>query len=151
MSEPQPVIIQIPRADVTSCNTQRVLNILASWVPKLLERNRNRLRLEVTGYDSDSRELYDIPEVRPYFARLVADYPGLFYWIDFRSYMYSFMALMLYTPVRVAGGVTVSSTDIGAYMARGFVGLNRFCTEHSVSPAPTNALFLSILSKPANA
>lgn len=145
MTEVQPVTIQISRNEAMHHDTSLVVDILSSFVPALCDRNRNRVQFEVTGYAQDSRELYDVPEVRAYFQHLFQSYPGLFYWIDFRSYMYGFMALMLGTPIRGSGGVTVSSADITAYLSRGFMGLNTFCAEQSISPEPTNKLIKEVI------
>lgn len=43
---------------------------------------RHRLSLIVHGYDSDSRELYEIPEVRTYFRALDEMFPYWFWFAD---------------------------------------------------------------------
>ena len=53
----QPVVIQISRMEIARCDPFRVLRILASFVPDLSERNRNRVEFEVLGYLEDPREL----------------------------------------------------------------------------------------------
>ena len=60
----EPVVIQITRDEVEPIDTSRVVAILDSFIPDLLERNRKRISMEVLGYHGDKRELYDIPAVR---------------------------------------------------------------------------------------
>ena len=103
-----PVIVTIPREAVESRNPFPVVDVLESWIPELCERNRNRVQFQILGYDEDSRELYDIPEVREYYRELYNRHPGLFYWIDTRSYMLVFLGLMFYPPVRRDGNVPCS-------------------------------------------
>src|ERR1700738_2408413 len=76
-----PVIVTIPREAVESRDPFPVVDVLESWIPELCERNRNRVQFQILGYDEDSRELYDIPEVREYYRELYNRHPGLFYWI----------------------------------------------------------------------
>ena len=88
--------------------------IINSFIPSLLERNRNRVQLEVLGYGDDPRELFDIAEVPAYFRDLREIFPGMFYWLDTYADGFTFilMGLLLYTPIRVGNGqVTISSSD----------------------------------------
>jgi len=140
MSHPSPSTIQISRREVELCNTSGVTAILTSWVPTLLERNRNRVQMEVLGYQDDPRELFDIPEVRSFFEAVFRANPGLFYWIDVESYMFVFLGLMISEPHRKDGQVYIVPKDMQAYLVRGFTGLNQFCAETGASPDATNAL-----------
>lgn len=77
----------VTRKEIESLNTRRHLGGLnARLSPALLGSLRNRVILLVDGNDKDPRQLYEIPEVRKYFAKLVrqgmpllffaaADYP----------------------------------------------------------------------------
>ena len=112
---------------------------MQTFVPDLVERNRNRVQIEVLGYGEDSRELFDIPEVRRYFQTLFECVVGLFYWIDIDSHMFVFLGLMLYAPIRVLGEVTISPQDLEAFLLRGVIGLNRFCELTGASPDESTA------------
>ena len=144
-SEKQPVIIQVSLTEVQAADTSRATSILQSFVPVLLERNRNRVRLEVLGYDNDPRELFDIPEVRKYFQNLFVENPSLFYWIDVDSYMLLFLGLMLFEPYRIEGQVGLRPEDMQSYVSGGFSGLNKFCESMGVSADATNDAILKVL------
>lgn len=59
-----PVTILISKDEIVSVNASRVREILDSFVPTLIDRNRNRVTIMVNGYDDDSRQLFLIGEVR---------------------------------------------------------------------------------------
>src|SRR5690242_947105 len=127
MAHPNPVTIQVSQAEVADCDTDRLSQILDSFVPRLLDRNRNRVQIEVMGYGADARELFDVPEVRAYFGAVFERNPGLFYWIDVSSYMFIFLGLMLFEPYRVGAKVGLRPRDMQTYLSKGFKGLNVFC------------------------
>ena len=141
-----PVVIQISKADIIAQNVDRVTDILNSFIPGLAERNRNRVRIEVLGYGDDKRELFDIPEVRLYFQKLFDAVNGAFYWLDSSSYMLIFWGLMLLTPVRSDGKVGLLPEDMQKYLMWGYIKLNAFCKENSLSPEPSTAAISSAVS-----
>lgn len=47
----EPVIINLNKNDIDKYNTQSIINILNSFIPTLTERNRNRVRIQIYGYD----------------------------------------------------------------------------------------------------
>ncbi|UOQ64868.1 chlororespiratory reduction 6 domain-containing protein [Hymenobacter volaticus] len=42
----------------------------------------NKINIVITGYDNDSRELFEIPEVRKFFLFLDNSFPYWFYWLN---------------------------------------------------------------------
>lgn len=122
MSRENPVTIQVSRQEIDRCETSGVSIILESFVPHLLERNRNRVQIKVLGFGNDKRELFDIPEVRKYFRKL-----------------FLFLGLMLFEPYRVSGQVGLTPQDMQSYLVAGFSGLNEFCRVSGASPEKTNA------------
>ena len=125
-------IINIPRASVESRNPHSVINILESWIPELCDRHRNRVQFQVLGYNDDSRELYDIPEVREFFRELYNLHPGLFYWIDPKSHMLIFLGLMFFEPLRRDGKVSLFGNDLLQYLRLGFYGLKVFGSRYDL-------------------
>ena len=147
MNDKNPVSIHVSRAEVEACDTSRASTILASFVPALLDVHRNRIQIEVFGYDQDPRALYDVEEVRSYFKRLYDENPGLFYWIDVDSCMFMFFGLMLYPPHRVPGGVGLTPSDMKDFLLKGYYGLNGFCEKTGARPDKTNVAILAVLAK----
>lgn len=96
-----PIILSVEREWVEAGDISTVLQTLES-----MEQNdwlmvaRNSISFITHGYDDDPRELYDIPEVRGWFQRLFAAYPGLFYWLDMDSNMFVLIGLLLFSPTR---------------------------------------------------
>ena len=77
------VVLDFDRGDIEAGDTSDVMAVLK----QLLERDTatkfcERVDLRCTGYDSDSRELWEIPEVRAFVQRLDQQFP---YWCYFLS------------------------------------------------------------------
>ena len=134
----QPVIIQIPRPAIENCYCLGVMEILDSFIPHLIDHNRNRMEFEVLGYEEDPREIYEIPEVRQFFQRFFQIYPGLFFWLNTRSHMMLLMAIYVFKPIRVDNNTTISNTDFQKFLKEGFIGLNLFSKKYGLDPDPTN-------------
>ena len=143
----EPVIIQISKLSIFMKDTKYITDILDSFIPQLTIRNRNRVRIEVLGYDKDYRELFDIPEVRTYFQTLFDETNGAFYWIDPDSYMFLFWGLMLLPPYRVDGKVGLKPEDMQKYLYWGFIKLNEFCLEHKLSAEASSKAINDALHK----
>ena len=133
----EPIVIQVSKEMVINLDTSYVCNILNSFIPTLLDRNRNRVIIEVLGYGSTKQELFDIPEVRLYFQKLFDDVDGAFYWLDPNSYMFIFWGLMLFSPYRVNGQVGLTPDDMQKYLTWGFIKLNHFCKINNISSEPS--------------
>lgn len=131
-----PVRIQISHKDIDNCDPKRVVDIFKSFIPDLCYENRNRVQLELVGYEDEEREFHDIPEIRDYFQALHKKLPGMFYWLDTEGYTFYFMALMLYKPIEVNNYATVSPEDLQEYLLNGFYELNNFCRHYNLDQAP---------------
>jgi hypothetical protein len=77
-----PVAIVVARADVERCNIAATLEALRQLTrsPETIRSRRGRVDIAFHGYDSDRRELFEIPEVRSFVAALDAAFP---YWLFF--------------------------------------------------------------------
>ena len=128
-----PVTILVSKDEIVSENVSGVRGILDSFVPILIDRNRNRVIIMVNGYDTDSRELFLIDEVKKWFNHLFDVVPELFFWMDMHPPWLTFYAIMFGTPVRVQGGTTISSEDLQRFLVWGYQNLNVFCSTHGVS------------------
>lgn len=83
-SEPAFVILHISRKEIEACaiaSALERLHVLTDTRAAVLEY-RESLAFVVSGYDTESRELAEIPEVRAYFSRLSSEWP---HWLWFLS------------------------------------------------------------------
>lgn len=131
-------MIQVRKEDVLFQDTSDVRDILDSFVPTLLDRNRNAITVHLNGYNDDSRELFFIPEVRTWFHRLFDTIPDLFFWMSMMDECLPLYALMMFKPVRVEGGSVIRPEDMQKFLVWGFNGLNEFCDKHDLDPNPSN-------------
>jgi len=78
----QAIFLCILRDDVEAGNINRALGVLESisLSTARARQYRGALLFSFEGYDSDKRELYEIPEIREYFNNLAAAWP---YWAWF--------------------------------------------------------------------
>lgn len=130
--------IRVGQEWILSRNISFVRNLLNTFIPKLLERNRNKVRIEIIGYEQDPRQLFLINEVRAWFHKLFDEIPELFYWMDMSDNYLEFYALMMFTPKRVEGGTILSPEDMQKFLTWGYVNLNEFCAKYAISPDSTN-------------
>ena len=142
-----PVTILVSKDEIVSENASGVRGILDSFVPILIDRNRNRVTIMINGYDTDSRELFLINEVRKWFHHLFDVVPELFFWLDMRLPWLTFYATMFGTPVRVQGGTTISSEDLQRFLVWGYQNLNVFCSTHGISPDLSNEHIRSAIER----
>ena len=133
------VTIQVNKDEILALDTSRVRRILDTFIPELVDRNRNGVTVLVNGYEADPRELIVIPEVRAWFRRLSEVVPEIFFWMDLRPPFFTFYAIMASTPIRRDGGTTLSADDLKKFMIWGYTGLNLFCQTHNFDPGPSNA------------
>lgn len=76
------LVLQIPRDQIERQNISTTLEkllVLTDNRQQALLRKES-LMISVSGYDSDKREIFEIPEVRAFFKRLTAEWP---YWLWF--------------------------------------------------------------------
>jgi hypothetical protein len=132
------VIIRVSKDEVERCDPSRIADIFREHDSNLLQNQRNKVQIDITGYNEDPRNMWEIPEAGNFYQALFNEIPELFYWIDINSYMFFLLGIMVYPPLRAEGGVTLSSEDLQAYLVRGIEGLNRFCKQRNLSTEPTD-------------
>lgn len=92
-TDPALLVLMISNADIQSGNIASVmerLHVLTDSAENV-HRYRESLVFQVDGYDADPRELPEIPEVRAFFKRLVAEWP---HWIWFLPRGFGSLALL---------------------------------------------------------
>ena len=92
--EPAILILEISRKEIESMNftssLERLMVMADSRENALCYKES--LLLQIRGYDSDRRELCEIPEVRRFFARLVNEWP---HWMWFLSREIGMIGLLM--------------------------------------------------------
>lgn len=104
-------VFNITRREVEALDLSRFLTTHAQW--PLLEgealRNRmNSLIIEIDGYASDAREIYNIPEVRTYLKLLHNEWP---WWSYFMHTGGNYLAVMYLCLLDKIGPVTASGPN----------------------------------------
>jgi hypothetical protein len=93
-SEAAFIVLDITRREIESGNIASVLERLHVLTDSAenVRRYRESLVFQIGGYDSDPRELPEIPEVRAFFRRLAAEWP---HWLWFLHRGVGVMGLLL--------------------------------------------------------
>src|SRR5438093_866310 len=87
---------------------------------------RGRLALAFHGYDTDSRELWQVPEVRVFVRALDEAFPYWFYLLDLSSdclKMIAFCLCRVTTPMR--GATAINPADFQVFLERHFKAMNQ--------------------------
>lgn len=74
---------EVKKMDITRAAEQLAQLRLAG------KKAKNCLMLIFTGYDSDEREIHQIPETREYLRKLLQEFPELFYFLHIESYTFA--------------------------------------------------------------
>lgn len=80
----EPFVIVISRGEVEAGDIEPALNILKQFVasPEVARSFQEKIDISFHGYDHDSRELWEISEVRNYVYKLDDEFP---FWLFFLS------------------------------------------------------------------
>jgi hypothetical protein len=76
------IILPITRKCCEKCDLSTPLNILEGLIKKPFAM-RSTVHITFDGYNDDSRELYDVPEVVNYYKKLNEAFPALLLFIDY--------------------------------------------------------------------
>lgn len=128
--------VLIPREAIEAEETLSVVQGLSVMVvsPTIALASRGRVVIAVEGYDTDSRELWEIPELRRYFQMLDADFPYWFAIADLSSHTLLLIAACLCRVTSaVHGGIQLERHDMGRFFARGFGAMNHVWETHGWS------------------
>jgi hypothetical protein len=123
----EPVVLMISRREVEAADLASVLSRLKVFLAAREDawRYRGQMTLVVDGYNSDPRELVDIPEVRTLLRRLEAEWP---YWAFFFNQVDDSIKLLLSCVAGCRflgnGEVEMDADLVAGAMARAFGGMN---------------------------
>lgn len=76
--------IMFPRKDVEGNDISSALEQLNYLISKreIIQRFHQRVDIGISGYDNDSRELFEIPEIRKYLQQIDSKFPYWFYFLN---------------------------------------------------------------------
>jgi len=123
------LIIQASREYIEAGNIQPVFNILETLLePENMKNYADRVMLTIDGYNSDSRELCEIPEVRKWLFELDRKWPYWFYFISPHDCLtLKFIAFTLSEIQKDSTGqVFIDGDQLVKFMLDHFVPMNEF-------------------------
>lgn len=111
-TEPAMVILTVDRRDIEAGNVAKTLSSLHILTDSAgnVRLYRESVVFQIDGYNDDPRQLPEIPEVRAFYNRLVAEWP---HWLWFLARDFGSIALLLslLCRVRVIPGKTGFGTE----------------------------------------
>lgn len=118
--------VVVSRAEVEALDVSRAMAILSRVLAdrETVERYRGRLELVFSGYASDARELYSIPEVRAFCAKLDDAFPFWFYFVSTNGVTLGVIACCLCSVTELRPGKVSIGPDVLPFMTRHFDALN---------------------------
>ena len=124
----EPVVLMFSRSQVETCNVDEPLQLLR----RITADRRTaidfcgRISLVVDGYNDDPRELFEIPEVRSYLARLDQAWPYWFFFLSQADESIKLLESCLCDTIEVVPGVTSIDLDqMERSLARHFAAMHR--------------------------
>lgn len=128
------LLFAVPRKDVQSGDLSTVLPALQRFLTsrEVVVAGRGRVSLFFQGYEVDSREVFEIPEIRRYVKALDAKFPYWFYFADPQSGVLKVLAFCLCRVEKVAGGVKPNHEDLQQFLLSHTADLNKLCETFSL-------------------
>ena len=93
---------------------------------------RGRVELAFHGYSDDPRELYEIPKVRRFCAKLDETFPFWFYFLSTEGMTLGVIACCLCSVTKVRPGVVRLGPDLYEFMVRHFGAMNWLFDNYSL-------------------
>jgi hypothetical protein len=131
----------IPLQEISQCSMEYISNLI-SRLSKTKEQtlaNRGKLEVFFPGYDSDPREIYEIPEIRKWFNASIDHGIPWFYFLDTRGHGISIKLLLFctcnVTLQEIQGNRLVLNTnpeERAKWLMRNYENLNVFTEAHGI-------------------
>lgn len=132
----------IPYEEVQERSVDYIVELVSrlSKTRDSLLRNRGKVEIYFPGFDSDPRELYEIREVREWFAATIAHGVPWFYFLDTRGRGGS-IKLLLFSTCPYSAGPIVGTRQLvevpgpaqAEWLMKNFANLNAFTQMHEIS------------------
>ena len=124
----------VDRTEVEALDVSRTARTLSGVLAtrNAVERHRGRVDLAFHGYSTDPRELYEIPEVRQFCAKLDDAFPYWFYFLATERVTLGMIACCLCSVTKLRPGVVSFGPDLLQFMTRHFESLNWLFDNYSL-------------------
>ena len=128
--------VVVSRQEVDSLDINPALNVLRSLLydAETVRMFQGQVSLSFHGYDSDPRELYQIPEVRQYLASLDSQFP---YWLYFLSTNDDLLKMIAYCLCRTSfiesGSAHPDRADMQTFLLSHFAAINELFDRYDLN------------------
>lgn len=144
-----PVVFVISRQQVEALDLDESLDFLHSLVPTAHPDHawayKGRLSLVVAGYDTDPRELFEIPEVCQYLRALDEQWPFWLFFFNQVDDSIKLIALCLASSIEIVPGAAHIDPDgLRAFMERAFTAVNYLFESYGFPESENEALSMEV-------
>ena len=125
-----PIFLVFSREQIMEMDLQEPLQVLRQLAgnPEKAVAACGRISVVIDGYNADSRELFEIPEVRRYIQQLDALWPYWFFFLSQADDSIKVIESCLCDSIEVVPGVTSIDTEqLNECLTRHFSALNSYC------------------------
>ncbi|UVJ44300.1 hypothetical protein NVV94_01405 [Pseudomonas sp. LS1212] len=145
----EPIIFVIHREQIEAFDLESSLDFLRTLVPlrdpQYVWSWKGKLTLVISGYDNDTRELFEIPEVCRYLRGIDQAWPFWFFFLTPSSIKLVGMCLTSAVPI-AAGKVFLPPESFYRFMERGFGAVNHLF-DHFGFPESENEALSGVVSQ----
>ncbi len=130
--------IVVSRQEAESLDIAPTLNVLESLLydAETVRMFQGQVGLSFHGYDTDPRELYQIPEVRQYLASLDSKFPYWFYFLSTDDEILKMIAFCLCRTREINAGLAYPDpADMQAFFLSHIDALNQLFDRYSLDEA----------------
>jgi hypothetical protein len=148
-SNARPLILTISPADIERQSTGPLLGAIRHWAEssKRPLTLLGQLQVLFAGYGADSRELWQVPNVRQFVQSIDEEFPFWFYFADLNSEFLRVLAFCLCRSSVVGRGSTaINSQDFAAFLERHVAAMNQIMEHWKVNEAVNRRRTEEILS-----
>lgn len=150
----EPIFLVFSREQIMEMDLQEPLQVLRQLAgnPEKAIAACGRISVVIDGYNADSRELFEIPEVRRYIQQLDALWPYWFFFLSQADDSIKVIESCLCDSIEVVPGVT--SVDIEQFnhcLTRHFSALNHYCESLNLPESRIEEISLGVISLIHNA
>ena len=127
--------IVVSRQEVESLDIAPSLHVLESLLydAETVRMFQGQVGLSFHGYDTDPRELYQVPEVRQYLASLDSKFPYWFYFLSTDDEALKVIAFCLCRTLEIDAGLAYSDrADLQSFLLGHFAAINQLFDRYNL-------------------